>query len=313
MFDRAVQMALPPGSVFKTLTAIALLHSAGYDPRQQFECQGYLHTPERQRCAIYRRWGMRHGPVTLADALARSCNVYFFHWAEQVGPGPIVDWAERFGFGTPAGIDLPGEVAGHLPTGDIKKTDPTELAIGQETLTVTPLQVVRMMAAVANGGKLVTPHVVADAVAEKVSGTKSALATEGNSNVEDLVPDTFSFPTFSFPPRPIRGIDPARLAILREGLRRVATDPEGTGYEAFHALGVDVAAKTGTAETGGGAPEHAWFAGYAPVDAPQLAFVVVLEHAGDASATAAPAAASLVEKLQSAGYFGPGKVRLGGP
>ena len=99
----------------------------------------------------------------------------------------------------------------------------------------------------------------------------------------------------------------------REGLRRVATDPEGTGYEAFHALGVDVAGKTGTAETGGNAPEHAWFAGYAPADAPQLAFVVVLEHAGDASATAAPAAARLVEKLQSAGYFGPEKVRLGGP
>ena len=77
LFDRAVQMALPPGSVFKTLTAIALLHSPGFDPRQPFECQGYLHTPERQRCAIYRRWGMGHGPVTLADALGAQLQRLF--------------------------------------------------------------------------------------------------------------------------------------------------------------------------------------------------------------------------------------------
>ena len=278
LFDRAVQMALPPGSVFKTLTAVALLQSAGFDPRQAFECQGYLHTPDRQRCAIYRHWGMGHGPMTLTEALARSCNVYFMHWAEQVGPATIVDWAERFGFGARTGIDLPGEAAGHLPTGETKKIDATELAIGQGALTVTPLQVVRMMAAVANGGQLVTPHVVADAA--------------GGSTTDDG-------------PRPIRSLDPTRLAVLREGLRRVTTNHEGTGYEAFHALGLEVAGKTGTAETGSSAPEHAWFAGYAPADAPKLAFVVVLEHAGDASATAAPAAARLVEKLQSAGCFGP--------
>ena len=284
LFDRAVQMALPPGSVFKTLTAVAMLHSAGFDPRQSFECQGYLHTPDRQRCAIYRHWGMGHGPTTLTDALARSCNVYFMHWAEQLGPAPIVDWAERFGFGARTGIGLPGEAAGHLPTGATKKIDATELAIGQGALTVTPLQVVRMMAAVANGGELVTPHV--------------ASAQGMAAPYDDAL--------FDFgPPRAIAGLDRARVAMVREGLRRVTTDPEGTGYEAFHALGVDVSGKTGTAETGSGAPEHAWFAGYAPANAPKLAFVVVLEHAGDASATAAPAAARLVEKLQSAGYFGP--------
>jgi penicillin-binding protein 2 len=293
LFDRCVQMALPPGSVFKTLTAIALLETPGFDPAKPFTCQGYLHTPDRQRCAMYRRWGVGHGPVTLGDALARSCNVYFFHYGEELGPGPLLDWSRRCGFGRTAGIDLPGESLGHLPTPDVashqrhtaQDAAAAALAIGQSSLTVTPLQIVRLMAAVANGGKLVTPHVAASTT------TNPAPLNEPNS---PLV-----FP----PPEPIPGLDPERLAILRHGLRQVVTDPEGTAHGAFYLASVEVAGKTGTAETGGGQLEHAWFAGYAPADAPKVAFVVVLEHAGEAAITAAPAAAKLVEKLQSLGYF----------
>ena len=169
LFHRAIQMALPPGSVFKTVTAVALLESAGLDPAATFYCQGYLKQPDRQRCAVYVRHGTGHGDVTLAEALAESCNVYFFHHAEKLPPQALVDWARRLGFGQPTGVDLPGEARGIVPTPDsIRKleghgwhtADTQAMSVGQGSLTATPLQVVRMMAAVANGGLLVTPHVV---------------------------------------------------------------------------------------------------------------------------------------------------------
>ena len=118
LFHRAIQMALPPGSVFKTVTAVALLESAGLDPAATFYCQGYLKQPERQRCAVYVRHGTGHGDVTLAEALAESCNVYFFHHAEKLPPQSLVDWARRLGFGRPTGVDLPGEARGIVPTPD---------------------------------------------------------------------------------------------------------------------------------------------------------------------------------------------------
>ena len=170
LFDRAIQMAIPPGSVFKTVTALALLDAPAFDPARPFDCQGYLDSPEGRRCMIYRRYGIGHGPVTLVDALAQSCNVYFFHHADWLGDAPLVDWGHRTGFGDRTGIDLPGEAAGHLPAAEPEPTgvanrqprhrDAAEsLAIGQGSLTATPIQVVRMMAAIANGGQLVTPHV----------------------------------------------------------------------------------------------------------------------------------------------------------
>ena len=118
LFHRAIQMALPPGSVFKTVTAVALLESAGLDPAATFYCQGYLKQPDRQRCAVFVRHGTGHGDVTLAEALAESCNVYFFHHAEKLPPQALVDWARRLGFGQPTGIDLPGEARGIVPAPD---------------------------------------------------------------------------------------------------------------------------------------------------------------------------------------------------
>ncbi len=183
LFDRTAQMALPPGSVFKVLTSVALLHSPGFDPRKPWDCQGYLQTPDRRRCMLYRRQGIGHGPVVLVDALAQSCNTYFFHHAAELGPAPLMDWGRRFGFGERTSVDLPEEASGHLPTfaspaivnkgsretssrdrpDDNQPTsalaeEAESLAIGQGALTATPLQVVRMMAAIANGGQLVTPH-----------------------------------------------------------------------------------------------------------------------------------------------------------
>jgi penicillin-binding protein 2 len=296
LLDRSVQMALPPGSVFKIISACALL-AGGVDPRIPVDCQGYLHQPEALRCAVFKKYGVGHGPVTLTEAMARSCNVYFFHHAEYLGAAPILDWAQRLGLGAVSGIDLPGEVAGGLPkinppnddsssapaAAKSQQLDPRPLAIGQGTITTTPLQMARMVAAIANGGFLVSPHVA----------QRSTLASEDDTND----------PIHVGSPRPVPDLNEAMLAAIRKGLRQVVADEQGTAHDTVEWSDVPIAGKTGTAETGGGRPDHAWFAGYAPADQPRVAFVVVLEHAGDAATAAGPVVKLLVERMAQIGYF----------
>ena len=93
------------------------------------------------------------------------------------------------------------------------------------------------------------------------------------------------------------------LPVIREGLQRAVSDPQGTAYATVHLAAIGVAGKTGTAETGGDLASHAWFAGYAPTEAPKLTFVVVLEHAGDAAATAGPLAKRLVLRMEQLGML----------
>jgi penicillin-binding protein 2 len=301
LFDRAIKMAIPPGSVFKTLTAIALLESGTIDPRTEFDCRGFLNQPDRDRCLLYRRQGIGHGPTVLASALARSCNVYFFHFAGEMGSAPLVEWAERLGFGKRTGVDLPDEVRGQVPTpASISERngrgwsveDTRAVSIGQSSLAVTPLQIARLMAAVANGGKLVTPHVT------KRLGFADAGSGETDDNL--VAPQDVIVPE----PRDIEGLSLATLAAVRQGLERVVADQDGTGHRTMYLEDVAIAGKTGTAETSGGQEDHAWFAGYAPADRPKLAFVVVLEHAGGGAESAGPVVKRLVMKMQKLGYFG---------
>jgi penicillin-binding protein 2 len=304
MFDRVAKMAIPPGSVFKALTAIALVESGTVEPHETFFCQGYLEHPDRHRCMIYRRHGQGHGATDLFAALGRSCNVYFFHYAAQMGEQPLVDWTQRFGFGQRTGIDQPDEAAGFVPTPENltagrneanvrwKKSDTQALAIGQHRLTTTPLQVARMMAAVANGGKLVTPH-----MARGVGLTESGAEGNGSAaTIEGLIRE--------HTPRPIEGLHPETLAAVRRGLEQVVADPEGTAHSTVYLESISIAGKTGTAETGNGSADHAWFAGYAPAGSPKVAFVVVLEHAGGGGESAGPVARRLVQRMQKLGYFG---------
>jgi penicillin-binding protein 2 len=283
LIDRVSRMAIPPGSTFKVLTAAALLQSAVVGPQESFLCRGYLHRPDQQRCEIYVRQGVGHGEVALADALAVSCNVYFFHFAGQMGPRPLVQWADRFGFGRLTGVDLPGEAAGTLPSPENirqleghawRTVDTQSMAIGQGSLQATPLQVLRMIAAVATGGHLLTPRV------EK----------RGQNYYSGEI-DRF---------------DPAFLKVLpaiREGLQRAVSDPQGTAHATVYLPTISVAGKTGTAETGADGVSHAWFAGYVPTEAPKLAFVIVLEHAGDAAVTAGPLAKRLVLRMEQLGML----------
>jgi penicillin-binding protein 2 len=302
LFDRVSRMAIPPGSSFKTLTAIALLETGTVGPQTPLACRGYLHQPDQQRCELFVRQGIGHGEVTLGDALAVSCNVYFFHFAGRMGPRPLADWAGRFGFGRPTGIDLPGEAGGLVPGPETPRgrrsssspaqddgetnaettsvpvrwrtVDTQSMAVGQSSLMVTPLQMVRMMAAVANGGWLVTPHLK--------RGEGRGTRDEGRRKV---------------------AVSPLTLQAVRDGLRRVVADPKGTAYATVSLESTAIAGKTGTAETGGDQASHAWFVGYAPADDPKVAFVVVLEHAGGGGTAAGPVAKRLVVRMEQLGIL----------
>jgi penicillin-binding protein 2 len=149
------------------------------------------------------------------------------------------------------------------------------------------------MAAIANGGMLVTPHVV------RGLGLPESAQQRSADELSESADDRLHIP----PPRPIPGLGPSTLAVIRQGLERVVGDPRGTAHGTVYLDSIRIAGKTGTAQTGAGRAEHAWFAGYVPAETPKLAFVVVLEHAGDAAETAGPVANRLVRHMQQLGYF----------
>jgi penicillin-binding protein 2 len=268
------------------------------DPQATFRCQGYFHDPDRLRCQIYRQHGIGHADVALADALAQSCNVYFFHHAIALKSAPLVSWAARFGIGQPTGVEIDDEPAGLLPDSRASLTSGQTqlLSIGQGPLAATPLQIVRLYAAIANGGLLVTPRLTLPSPLEGKGGLRSKPG-EGLSSASS---------TSSIDPRaaPIPNLSSSTLATIREGLARTVNDPNGTAYDTVRLPWPIVAGKTGTAETGGKRPDHAWFAGYAPADAPRYAFVVVLEHGGSGSQAAGSIARQLVLTMRELGYYG---------
>lgn len=221
-------------------------------------------------------------------ACAENCNIYFFHHAESLPPDALTDWSRRFGFGERTGIDLPGETRGIVPSPDnIRKltghrwhtSNAQAMAVGQGALTVTPLQVVRLMAALGNGGLLVTPHVL------HVGSTSKP------------VPQKIQ-------PRPIPGLTYSSLAAIRAGLLRTVADKEGTAHDTLYLDPVSIAGATGSAAAGDDQPDHAWFAGYFPADKPRYAIVVVLERGGDAAPAACPLVKRLVLKMLDTGLLG---------
>lgn len=291
--SRVTQMALPPGSVFKVVSAVAAIESGKMRPDEQFHCQGYLDRPTEYRCLPFRHQGVGHGGVTLEEALCRSCNVYFYTAGRRMGPQTLVNWARQFGIGQPTGIDLPYESSGHLPSPDAplkpgehrqpwRPGDTLGMAIGQAQLTVTPLQMARVMAAIANDGNLVTPHLAAHsgptAMGESDSIRNSRIAAGAH---------------------PITNLHEGTLDHVRTGMTMVVHDSHGTAHKTVCMKEVTIAGKTGTAQANG--VDHAWFVGYVPAERPRVAFAVVLEHGGSGGKAAGPVAREFVKALLERG------------
>lgn len=289
LLSRITQVTLAPGSTFKPMTAIALCQETTLPPGR-IECRGFLDTPESHRCAIFRSTGHGHGDISLVDALARSCNVYFFTAARTVGPEALVRWCGELGFGKPTGVDLPFEQSGHVP--DPADNSPSSsyhwypgdnlgLAIGQSYLTVTPLQMLVLTAAIANQGELVTPRIVS----RILPGDDEPAESQPHPTLRAQAPSR------RLP------VSPETWQLIREGMRRTVADPMGTAYQTVRSPLVEIAGKTGTAQTGLDRPSHAWFIGYAPAESPRYAFVVSLAHGGAGGEQAGPLARRIVERM----------------
>jgi penicillin-binding protein 2 len=287
LFNRATQGAYPLGSVFKIVTLAAALEEARMSPDQTFfYCPGYwegLGPASRKEC--WKEDG--HGDISLKDGLTASCNVVFYSVGQILdgaGSDILPRFGRGFGFGAPTGLEGLQEDGGLMPDPDWKLNvtgevwwvgDTVNLAIGQGNLNVTPLQVARMMAAVANGGTLYRPYVI------------ERIAPAG-----DAIPEQITQPQAvgALP------ISPENLAVIQEALLGVTTQPIGTAVHRFYGLGIPVAGKTGTAEAGGEDTEpHSWFAAYAPADNPEIAIAAIIENGGEGTTVAAPLVRQVIE------------------
>jgi penicillin-binding protein 2 len=287
LLNRAVQGIYPPGSLFKIVVAAAALQSQVITPFDRLSCPRQWVFGGRP----YHNWEDHdRGALTLHEALQFSCNTYFYQLGLKLGPEKIVQMAGAFGLGRVTESGLTGERSGLVPSPAWKREtlkdkwhpgDTVSLSIGQGLITVTPLQVARMMAAVANGGTLWKPRLV-DRVATADGRLLHEEAPEIQGRVE-MAPVIFEF--------------------LREALGAVVA--EGTGKQA-RVPGVTVGGKTGTAQTHEFRSDadrkrrdqdHAWFAGFAPVDEPQVVVVVFAERAGLGGQVAAPIARDVLKAV----------------
>ena len=284
MLNRVTQGRYPPGSTFKLLVALAALEKGIITPATTFTCNGHKNFYGRDfRCDA------SHGTLNLVQAIAQSCDIYFYELGARLDVDDIYNTAKKYGLTEATGIDLPHEAASRVPSREWKRRVKKEkwyagetisVAIGQGANSLTPIALARFYAMIATHGRLLTPHLL--------YGVR-----QDNSSEIDL---------FQPPPARETGLDPAIWATLDEGLYQVVHS--GTARESAMP-GLTIAGKTGTSQVTAFVDkahyaslskklrDNALFAGYAPRENPQIAFAVVAENAGFGASSAAP----IVRKL----------------
>jgi len=306
--NRVSNGAYPPGSTWKPVAALAAMQEHLLEPYQSLQCTPSATYGLDQQVFVNWDPNVNHS-MMLPEALARSCDTYFyqvgykFYLQGDRGRTRMQEWAKRFGFGNPTGIDVGGDATGLVPTPAWRKKtfksdwdrawnpgDSIQLAIGQKDVSVTPLQMARFYAMIANGGKLVTPYVVSQV---------ETPAPEGQSPVvlRRWAPK---------PPTPV-GVDPAALQVIRDGLYAATHSSYGTSSGVFASFPIAVAGKTGTAEKVVQIPgypidhteDQSWWCGFGPAQTQVARIVVcaVIENGGHGSTAAAPAALKVFERF----------------
>ncbi len=277
LFNRAIQGLYPCGSVFKIITMAAGLEAGNLKGDSYFVCPGYwdgLGEENRKTCWLE----TGHGEISLQDGLTASCNVVYYEVGrilDREGQDVLPTFSRAFGLGPATGLTGLYESDGLVPDPEWKQDtyyeswglgDTVNLAIGQGFLLVTPLQIARMIAAVANGGTLYRPYVI------------------GRIDANSMYPEQTTQPE-AWGQLPV---SETNLKLIQDAMLAVTTEPLGTATRRFTGLDIPVAGKTGTAQTLEDAESHSWFAGYFPADDPQIAMVVIAEFAGEGPTVAAP-------------------------
>ncbi len=286
--NRTLMAMYPPASTFKAFTGLAGLHYGVTSEWTQFYCPGrWTEMGEQWPKWCWDHGG--HGTISFHQGVVESCDTVFYEIGYEFykqGDEKLQTYSRQWGFGSPTGIDLPGEVDGRVPDAQWKLDfnenypeyqkwlpgDTVNIAIGQGDLLATPLQMASAYAGIANGGVVMRPHVL-----------KEVLDSQG-----EVVLSTE--PEAVFTPEVTAG----QLDVMRRSL--VDVTEEGTGESAFRGFGATVAGKTGTAQVAG-KDDYAWFVAFAPAEDPQYAVAVVVEQGGHGGSIAGPAARDILASL----------------
>lgn len=269
LFDRAIDGLYHPGSTFKIVTSTAALEEGKVDENFTYKDEGFITlNGYKYDNWFFSEYGRTEGEVGLVKAIARSTDTFFYKVGEMVGIGDLSNWARRFGLDKITKVDLPNEAKGIVPDPSWKKQTKGELwflgdtfnvSIGQGDLNITPLANNVLTSVVASGGEICRPYI-----------NKNLNAKCQNLNLK------------------LKTID-----LIKQGMIG-ACSSGGTAFPFFD-FKPQVACKTGTAETGDNGKTHAWFAAFAPADAPKIVIDVIVEKAGQGSEVAAPIAKEIMQ------------------
>ncbi len=285
--NRATQGLYPTGSTWKLVTATAALQEGLIDTSTVLVDDGG-HSVGASFFA--NAGGASYGPLSIPEAIKVSSDDFFYQLGEMANNGQeIQEWASKYGFGKPTGVDLPGELGGLIPTPEWRNDlydegltdrpwsvgDNINFAIGQGDLQATPLQLAVAYSALANGGTIVEPH-----LGMRIEGADGEpiqeLEHDGTRKLD---------------------IDPETRSAILDGLHRAATESGGTSATVFAGFPIEVAGKTGTAEKGLGRADQSWYAALAPYPNPKYVAVATFEEGGFGAETAAPAVREILSAV----------------
>lgn len=293
LYNRALRGLYPPGSTMKPFYALAGLEYGVIDYGHRLFCPGYYKLPNvDHKYRDWKKWG--HGMVDMNEAITESCDVYFYDLAMALGIDKMSGFMHKFGFGEKSGIDLVGEVDGLMPSKEWKRRYRNQVwfpgetvitGIGQGYTQVTPLQLARATATLANYGKVVNPHLVQEIITPDYAAPPELR----------IVPDI-----------PLK---PANVDNILRSMTNVVHSPRGTAKLIAKNINYQIAGKTGTAQVFTVKQEekynedavdfkmrdHALFIALAPVHDPQIAVAVIAEHGGHGGSVAAPIAAEIID------------------
>lgn len=300
LFNRALQGAYPPGSTIKPVLALAALETGATNLTRKTVCKGYFSLPNTEH--RYRDWKPEgHGPVDLHDAITQSCDVYFYEISRDIGIDAMHDYLDRFGLGTPTGVDVVGERPGLVPSREWKRSafrnrddqrwyhgETVIASIGQGYMLATPLQLAAAAAALATRGQRFRPHIVA-AVEDALTNERRIVQPERLADVE--ISNDFYWTT------------------VLGAMHDVMQGPRGTARAVGFGAPYEMAGKSGTAQVVSIAQDleyddaelderqrdHALFISFAPFDNPRIAVALIVENGESGSGVAAPIARSIMD------------------
>ena len=293
LLNRTIQSAYAPGSIFKMVPAIAGLETNKITKDELINCEGIYSGGHHPRCWYYTTYGKGHGYLTVSQAIQKSCNCYFYEVGTRIGIETIEEYARYFGLGQKTNIELPGEISGTLAGktlyDELGETwyygNTLSAVIGQAENNFTPLQMARYIAMLTNGGKQVDITII-----------KDVLNNNGESiNKEEIEKYINNKLGIEATNREDLSISKENLETVLEGMQSV-TEEGGTAYSIFRDFDIQIGGKTGSAEAGN--KTNAWFVGFAPYEAPEIAVVVFVENGSHGYYTA-----EVTKEIMEA-YFG---------